>query len=96
MAQDVEHDGNFSQDQLQTNLRFNEGLWGRLTGIGNKDNFTISTHDDVTMVPNDSLELKLDPNGTEAGAQGSTLLCRGEALIGGTKTKVAAFRKAAG
>lgn len=92
MPIEVEHDGNFDQAQLQTNLRFNEGAWCKLTALAVRDGLTISTHDDVTVVPDNSLELILDPDGDATGPEGSTLICRGTVLIGGDPTAVATFR----
>jgi hypothetical protein len=95
MSQDVEHDGNISLEQLQTNLRFNEGLWRKLTAIRVEGGSTISTHDDATAVPVDSLELVLDPNGTATGSPGSARIASGHAMINGEDKLVAIFRKAA-
>jgi hypothetical protein len=95
MSQDVEHDGNISLEQLQTNLRFNEGLWRKLTAIRVEGASTISTHDDTTAVPDDSLELVLDPAKNATGSAGSTLICRGSAKINSEEKLVATFRKAA-
>lgn len=92
MPQDVEHDGNISQDQLQTNLRFNEALWRKLTAIRVAGGATLSTHDDATAVPVDSLTLVLDPAGDATGPAGSTLICRGHAMIDGADVAVATFR----
>lgn len=41
-----------------------------------------------------SLRLFLDPGGNLEPPAGSTLLCRGSAMISGIEQKVAAFRKA--
>jgi hypothetical protein len=96
MPQNVEHDGNIDRAQLETNLRFNEGLWRKLTAIKVEGSSTISTHDDSTKVPVDSLVLvEEDAQGNAPAPAGSAAepFCKGEAMIGGVKKKVRAYRK---
>jgi hypothetical protein len=92
MAKIIEHDGGFSLDQLQDNLRLAEAAKRKLTKIEGKDGSTFSTHDMRTRVAPDSLVIVLDPDGDAKGPDGSTPIVRGSAVIEGDEVKVACFR----
>ena len=94
MAKIIEHDGGFSLDQLQDNLRLAEAAKRKLTKIEGKDGSTFSTHDMRTRVEPDSLVIVLDPDGNATGPQGSTLIVRGTAWLENADeaVKVACFR----
>lgn len=94
MSQDTKHAGSLTLSALETNLRFQEGIWKRITALKIVGAFTVATHDDQTEVPDNSLKLELDPDGTKPVPPGYTENCRGDALIGGVPKRVATFRKA--
>ena len=98
MSQTAEHSGSLSLDGLQRSLWQAEAGLKKVTKIEVVGTKTISTHDDdpKTKAPRRTLILIEDNAAGDitapAGAE-EKAVCRGEALIGGTKKKVAAFRK---
>ena len=85
--------------QLAKDISFQETIYCALTAIRVTDRTTWGTHDDVTEVPVNSIEVVEDPNGNVSGPANSTLICRGSAMLleAGTpqEKKVAVFRKGA-
>ena len=87
----IKHDGSYDLNQLETNLNLCEAVRRLLTEIKAVGGFTVSTHDNQTAVPANSLKLLLDPNG-DVKRDGKDPFVRGSALIGGQEKKVACFR----
>ncbi|MEA3033999.1 MAG: hypothetical protein QOH86_2015 [Sphingomonadales bacterium] len=83
--------------QLAMDISFQETIYCALTTIRVTDGTTWGTHDDVTEVPVNSIEVVNDPNGNASGSANSSLICRGSAMFleGGApvEKKVAVFRK---
>jgi hypothetical protein len=78
---------------LTADMSFQEVGYKAVTAIQVENNITHGIHDRRTVVPTHSLEIVEDPNGNATGSPGSTLICRGKAIIGGASKAVAAFRK---
>lgn len=97
MSQTANHPGNLSLSQLESSLWSRELNLYKLTKLEVVGTKTQSTHDNANPVPNRSLVLKLDPSGNLGTPSGTdpNWVVRGDALIGGVSTKVAAFRKTA-
>lgn len=92
MILQARHRGSLNKDQLELSIENGEATLRKVTKVEVVGPETVSTHDDRTRVPSRSLVLELDPDGNAGGPAGGTLLCRGEAKIGGVTTKVALFR----
>jgi hypothetical protein len=85
--------GSSTREQLEADINFQEQPLKKVTKIEVDGTFTVCTHDRKPPPPTaNSLKVLLDPNGNVTGPAGSTLICRGDALIQNVKTKVALFR----
>jgi hypothetical protein len=95
--QTADHRGSLTHARLQTSLRHAEAGLFKLTRIEVVGSKTRSTHDNANPVPSRSLILVEDPDGDVTAPPGADpeWVVRGEAMIEGSKKKVAAFRKAA-
>lgn len=96
MNQPADHGGSLTLAGLQKSLWLQETALFKLIKIEVAGTKTRSTHDNATPVPKRSLVLVEDnEQGTAKAPEGTQPepVCRGEALIEGTKKKVAAFRK---
>jgi ribosomal protein S12 len=84
--------GDLSLAELQKRVRFQETVHKKVIAFEVADGKTYSHHDRVTVVPVKSLLLELDPTGDKKEGPGQKFVCRGDAMIGGTSTKIVAFR----